>query len=117
VSSSSAIHYPSVEEIYKSNDVINWVAFGPSGQYVVDTDKRLYYACPAGMMRKHEGGVAVELRCASFGHNGAWVCVEEDGKIRSQGLSDNIKAALDKKAVRVSRDSASASVLTTYHRS
>ncbi|KAJ7290329.1 hypothetical protein C8J57DRAFT_1611111 [Mycena rebaudengoi] len=52
------------------------------------------------MMRKHEGGVAVALRCASFGHNGAWVCVEEDGKIRSQGLSDNIKAALDKKAVR-----------------
>ncbi|KAJ6574430.1 hypothetical protein B0H19DRAFT_1254138 [Mycena capillaripes] len=53
------------------------------------------------IVRKCEkGGAQTPLRCASFGYDGAWVCVEDDAEARSLGLSAKIKAALDKKAVR-----------------
>ncbi|KAJ6574431.1 hypothetical protein B0H19DRAFT_1230385, partial [Mycena capillaripes] len=100
LSGSVGIHYPRVTEIQRSNETINWVAFGPSGEYVVDTDNKLYHS-ETGIVRKYKkGGAQVPLRCASFGYDGAWVCVEDDGEIRSLGLSAKIKAALNKKAVR-----------------
>jgi hypothetical protein len=81
--------------------VINWIAFGPNGNYVVDTDNKLYRS-DTGIVREYkDGGDQVPLRCASFGYDGAWVCVEDDGEIRSHGLSVAIKDALNKKAVRV----------------
>jgi hypothetical protein len=103
VSSAAAVYYPRVQEIYQSDEVINWVAFGPRGHYVVDTQKRLYHSNTGKeIVRQYEKGGSVPLRCASFGHDGAWVCVEDDGVIRSSGLSAKVQAALDKKAVRVS---------------
>ncbi|KAF8179382.1 hypothetical protein K438DRAFT_1977436 [Mycena galopus ATCC 62051] len=99
LSTAAAIYYPGVQEIFESDDVINWVAFGPHGQYVVDTQKSLHHT-DDDVVRQYDNGGVVPLRCASFGYEGAWVCVEDDGVIRSSGLSAKVKAALDKKAVR-----------------
>lgn len=94
MSSATAVNYPQVSEIYDENEVINWIAFGPDGDYVVDTDDKLYSNC--NLTRQ------VPLRSASFGYDGAWVVVEDDGKIRSRGLSAKIKTALAEKPVKVS---------------
>ncbi|EKM52989.1 uncharacterized protein PHACADRAFT_124441, partial [Phanerochaete carnosa HHB-10118-sp] len=102
LSSSAAVYYPRIHEIYQSDEVINWVAFGAKGDYVVDTDEKIYWHSEERVVRTYkEGGNQVPLRCASFGCDGAWVVVEDDGVIRSAGLSAKIKAALDKKPVRV----------------
>ncbi|KAJ7705721.1 hypothetical protein B0H16DRAFT_1635894 [Mycena metata] len=101
LSSAAAVYYPRVHEIYQSDEAINWVAFGPREQYVVDTQQRLYHSNTGKeMVRQYKDGGTVSLRCASFGHDGAWVCVEDDGAIWSSGLSAKVQAALDKKAVR-----------------
>jgi hypothetical protein len=101
VSSATVINYPQVSKIFKSDEVINWVAFGPDGDYVVDT-KHLYSNC--NLTREYQGSEnSVPLRSASFGYGGAWVVVEDDGEIRSRGLSAKIKAALAKKPVKVGR--------------
>ena len=101
MSSATAVNYPQVSEIYDENEVINWIAFGPDGDYVVDTDDKLYSNC--NLTRQyHRGGDQVPLRSASFGYDGAWVVVEDDGKIRSRGLSAKIKTALAEKPVKVS---------------
>ncbi|GJE99468.1 hypothetical protein PsYK624_157320 [Phanerochaete sordida] len=100
LSPSVAVHYPRVHEICQSGESVNWVAFGPDGKYVVDTDKKLHHT-DDGLVRKYkESGNQVPLRSASYGHDGAWVVVEDDGTVRSQGLSEKVKTALDKKPVR-----------------
>ena len=77
-------------QICQSGEAINWVAFGPDGKYVVDTDKKLYHS-DDGLVRTYkESGKQVPLRSASYGHDGAWVVVEDDGTVRSQGLSEKI---------------------------
>ena len=102
VSSACAVDYPEVSRIFHSGEQINWIAFGSAGEYVVDTKTKLY-ASDHPITRKYEGGGGkVPLRCASFGCEGAWVCVEDDGEVRSRGLSANVQSALKKKAVRVS---------------
>lgn len=45
----------------------------------------------------------VQMRCVSWGYDGAWVIVEDDGEVRqSQNLSKKISKALKGKDVRVS---------------
>ncbi|KAF7362583.1 ADP-ribosylation [Mycena venus] len=113
LSSAAAVYYPCVQEIYQSDEAINWVAFGPRGQYVVDTQEQVYHSnTDKEIVRQYEDGDAVPLRCASFGYEGAWVCVEDDGVIRSSGLSAKVQAALGKKAVRNVQLSANSS--TTF---
>ena len=46
--------------------------------------------------------VRVPLRCASFGPEGVWVVVEDDGEIRSAGIPGNLRTALNRRSVRVS---------------
>ncbi|KAJ6588165.1 hypothetical protein B0H19DRAFT_199690 [Mycena capillaripes] len=110
LSSAAAVYYPQVWEIYQSDENINWVAFGPRGHYIVDTQKQLYHS-DTEMVRQYEKGAGVPLRCASFGYDGAWVCVEDDGEIRSSGLSAKVQVALEKKAVRNVQLSANSSTI------
>lgn len=90
-----------MREIFDSAEVMNWVAFGDNGQFIVDTENHIY--SNTGIPRTYESnGNQVPLRCASFGHKETWVCVEEDGEVRSNSLSEETLQALAKKAVRVS---------------
>ncbi|KAJ7624799.1 hypothetical protein FB45DRAFT_924241 [Roridomyces roridus] len=93
--------YPDVQDIFDSGEPINWIAFGPDGQYVVDTKDKIYHSNP-GAVRRKRGGAQIPLRCASFGWNGSWIYVDEDGTVRSGGLAGTIKSALKTKAIRVS---------------
>lgn len=95
--------YPEVWKIWKSDEPINWVAFGPGGAYIVDTSKNIYAYRAGDILRKYkESGKYVPLRCASFGYGGSWVVVEDDGVIRSHGLSANVRRAMLQAPVRVS---------------
>ncbi|KAG8986571.1 hypothetical protein FRB93_005233 [Tulasnella sp. JGI-2019a] len=101
VSSASSIAYKGVDEIFRSNEVMNWVAFGPNGAYVVDTTKTAHISS-SSMARKYAGkSLQFSLRCASFGFNGSWVLIEDDGKICSHGLSKKITTALKANPVRM----------------
>jgi hypothetical protein len=84
--------------------VINWVAFGPNGDYVMDTADHLY-ASSDTYARTYKSGSRVPLRSMSFGHGHSWVTIEDDGEVRSGGLNGTLKAALEKKEVRVSASS------------
>ncbi|KAG8988988.1 hypothetical protein FRB94_001798 [Tulasnella sp. JGI-2019a] len=100
VASASSVAYRRVREIYDSDEAINWVAFGPDGAYVVETTKTVY-ASSKSMVRNYEGSnTRVPLRSASFGYDGSWAVVEDDGEVRSHGLSDSIAAALKSSPVR-----------------
>lgn len=101
VSTSVAANYPPVRKLFKSGEDIKWVAFGPDGDYAVATATRTKIS-DHPMKRRYDSGDVVPLRCASFGHKGAWAAVEDDGEVRSRGLSQNIKALLKKAPVRVS---------------
>lgn len=100
MSAATAINYPQVKSIFDSGEVINWVAFGPDGAYLIDTPGRLIASDPA-MTRDYIKSSTVPLRCASFGPEGVWVVVEDDGEFRSKGLPTNVVDALSKKEVRV----------------
>lgn len=91
--------------IWKSDEQINWVAFGPQGYYIIDTEKRIYSSRKSTILRTYKGSNnQVPLRCASFGYGGSWVVVEDDGVIRSHGLGKQVLQAIKKKSVRVSVD-------------
>ncbi|KAG9024211.1 hypothetical protein FRB95_011949 [Tulasnella sp. JGI-2019a] len=92
--------YKRVEEIHDSGEVINWVAFGPEDTYVVNTSKRTYSSNTSMLRNKKGKNTPIPLRCASFGYNGSWAVVEDDGEVRSSGLPGNIKAALESGPVR-----------------
>ncbi|KAG9005185.1 hypothetical protein FRB94_001802 [Tulasnella sp. JGI-2019a] len=100
VSSASSIAYRRLKEIYDSDEVINWVAFGPDGAYVIDTPKYIYTSNTSMVRNYKEKGTRVPLRCASFGYDGSWVVVEDDGEVRSHGLSNSIAVALKASPVR-----------------
>lgn len=98
------MNYLEVRNIFDRDEVINWVAFGPNGNYVVDTVTRVY-ASDTAMVRTYDRDgktTRVPLRCASFGPDGVWAVIEDDGEVRSKGLPQNVKAALGKRSVRVS---------------
>ncbi|KAG8988982.1 hypothetical protein FRB95_005644 [Tulasnella sp. JGI-2019a] len=87
-----------VEEIYNvSNEDINWIAFGSSDVYVVDTQKRTHFSHPSIMCNKEGKNTT---RCASFGCNGSWVVVGDDDGIRHSALPGKIEAALKSGPVR-----------------
>ncbi|KAG8929151.1 hypothetical protein FRC00_001531 [Tulasnella sp. 408] len=102
LSAATAINYPKVKSIYDSDEDINWVAFGPDGAYVIDTPDRLIASDPAMTRDYTRNGKSstVPLRCASFGAEGVWVVVEDDGEVRSKGLPTNVSDALSRKEVR-----------------
>ncbi|KAG8946538.1 hypothetical protein FRC04_011596 [Tulasnella sp. 424] len=102
VSAATAINYPLVKAIYDTDEGINWVAFGPDGAFVIDTTNKLIASDPTMSRTYIRNGVAarVPMRCASFGPEGVWVVVEDDGEIRSKGLPMNVSLALLKKEVR-----------------
>lgn len=105
VSSGTEIAYPEVWRIWKSEEQINWVAFGPQGYYIIDTEKRIYSSRKSTILRTYkDSNNQVPLRCASFGYGGSWVVVEDDGVIRSHGLGKQVLQAVKKKSVRVSVD-------------
>lgn len=95
--------YPEVWRIFKSNEKINWVAFGPQGYYIVDTDSHIHASRAGTILRNYQHGTVVPLRCGSFGYGGAWVVVENDGVIRSSGLSKQVLEMLTVGNVRVRR--------------
>lgn len=104
VSAATGRAYPRVKAIYDSRQIIEWIAFGPPGHYLVVTETHAYSSDPA-MIRTYEKGpetFQVPPRCASFGFNGAWVVVEEDGAIRSKGLTGEVVQEMYRKPVRVS---------------
>ncbi|KAJ6616358.1 hypothetical protein B0H10DRAFT_1400364 [Mycena sp. CBHHK59/15] len=91
LSGQAKMAYPEVWRINNSNEKINWVAFGPQGYYIVDTDSRIYASRSGTILRSYTvSGKRVPLRCGSFGYGGAWVVVEDDGVIRSSGLSKSV---------------------------
>ena len=95
--------YPEVWKIWASDEVINWIAFGPQGQYVVDTPSKIYAWRADKLIRTYmPSQKQVPVRCASFGYGGAWVIVEDDGCIRSHELADSIRKAMMQGNVRVS---------------
>ncbi|KAG8946535.1 hypothetical protein FRC04_011593 [Tulasnella sp. 424] len=102
VSAATAINYPRVKAIYDSDEAINWVAFGPDGAFVIDTTNKLIASDPAMSRTYDRNGIKspVPMRCASFGPEGVWVVVEDDGVIRSRGLPAKVSSALSKKGVR-----------------
>ncbi|KAG9040333.1 hypothetical protein FS837_000774 [Tulasnella sp. UAMH 9824] len=102
VSAATAINYPKVRSVFNSDEIINWVAFGPDGAYVIDTPGALIASDPAMTRNYTRDGKStiVPLRCASFGPRGVWVVVEDDGEVRSRGLPQNVLDALSKKGVR-----------------
>ncbi|KAG8895907.1 hypothetical protein FRC00_006748, partial [Tulasnella sp. 408] len=102
MSAATAISYPLVKAIYDSDEGINWVAFGPDGAFVIDTTTRVM-SSDSTMTRTYiRNGVPsrVPLRCATFGPEGTWVVIEDDGEVRSKGLPMNVALALLKKEVR-----------------
>ncbi|KAG8946537.1 hypothetical protein FRC04_011595 [Tulasnella sp. 424] len=102
VSAATTVNYPRVKAIYDSGEIINWVAFGPDGAFVIDTTNRLIASDPTMARTYDRNGVTtrVPTRCASFGPEGVWVIVEDDGEIRSRGLPAKVLSALSKKGVR-----------------
>lgn len=103
VSSATEITYPEVWRIWKSDERINWVAFGPQGYYVIDTEEHIYSSRKSTILRAFKGsGNRVPLRCASFGYGCSWVVIEDDGVIRSHALAKQVLQAVKKKNVRVS---------------
>ncbi|KAF5338813.1 hypothetical protein D9758_012064 [Tetrapyrgos nigripes] len=92
--------YPKVWDLWLSTEAINWVAFGPQGYYIVDTDKRLYASRSRDLLRNHRNGYQIPLRCASFGYGGAWVVVEDDGTVRSYDLHPKVLKAVSVKNIR-----------------
>lgn len=96
--------YPEVWRIFQSDEKINWVAFGPQGYYIVDTDSHIYSSRSDTILRSYkENGKRVPLRCGSFGYGGAWVVVEDDGVVRSSGLSKSVLQMVKVGNVRVGR--------------
>lgn len=90
-------------KIYKSNTAISWVSFGPDGEYVLLTEEGTWHWQTSIVRKYKESGRIVEMRCVSWGYDGAWVIVEDDGEVRqSRDLSDKISKALKRKDVRVS---------------
>jgi hypothetical protein len=101
VSPATKMAYPEVWRIYKSDEEINWVAFGPHGYYIIDTESRIYASRSDTILRNYKDGKQVPLRCGSFGYGGAWVVVEDDGVIRSSGLSQDVLKMIKVGNVRV----------------
>lgn len=102
MSAATAISYPLVKAIYDSDEGINWVAFGPDGAFVIDTTSKLISSDPTMTRTYLRNGIPsrVPLRCASFGPDGVWVVVEDDGEVRSKGLPMNVSLALLRKEIR-----------------
>ncbi|KAJ7918515.1 hypothetical protein B0H13DRAFT_1992508 [Mycena leptocephala] len=90
LSSETEMAYPEVWRVHNSSENINWVAFGPQGYYIVDTDSHIYASRSDTLLRKYTEGKVVPLRCGSFGYGGAWVVVEDDGVLRSSRLSKTV---------------------------
>jgi hypothetical protein len=93
--------YPEVWRVHNSSENINWVAFGPQGYYIVDTDSHIYASRSDTLLRKYTEGKVVPLRCGSFGYGGAWVVVEDDGVLRSSRLSKTVLKMIEVGNVRV----------------
>lgn len=91
-------------EMYDARELIEWIAFGPPGQFVAVTPTHAHVSNPDMVRTFQKDGETyqIPLRCASFGCNGAWVVVEEDGQIRSTGLPKATMQALTERPVRVS---------------
>jgi hypothetical protein len=102
VSPKTRAAYPEVWRIWKSNEEIQWVAFGQQGYYIVSTTTSLYASRSDVVLRNYKNGYRIPLRCASFGYAGSWVVVEENGVIRSHGLSDTVMKLIIAGDVRVS---------------
>ncbi|KAG9024213.1 hypothetical protein FRB95_011951 [Tulasnella sp. JGI-2019a] len=86
--------YQRVKELYDSNEVINWVSFGPNGAYFVVTTESVYASDTSMMCNKKGKNTPIPPRCASFGYNESWVIVENDGEVRYHGLSTDIEVKL-----------------------
>ncbi|KAG9024210.1 hypothetical protein FRB95_011948 [Tulasnella sp. JGI-2019a] len=100
LTSTVRIAYPAVWKLWKSDVLINWVAFGPHGYYICDTPEKAYASCSSIILRTDKTGKQVPLRCASFGYGGSWVVVEHDGVVRSHGLTANIRRAMLQQEIR-----------------
>ncbi len=102
MTTATQVTYPEVWKIWESDEIINWVAFGPQGYYIVDTDRNLYASRSNDILRNQNDDELVPLRCASFGFGGAWVVVEDDGIVRSHGLSSQVLKKISARNIRVS---------------
>ena len=103
MSIATQVTYPEVWRIWKSDEIINWVAFGPQGYYIVDIDRSPYASRSNDILRNYQSNdELVPLRCASFGFGGAWVVVEDDGIVRSHGLSSQVLKKISARNIRVS---------------
>lgn len=104
MSRAASVSYPNVKKIYDRGKIMNWVAFGPDGAYVVDTASKLYSSDRSMLSTYKKDGKTIRapLRCVSFGPEGAWVAIDVGGGFRSRGLREDVSTALKLKSVRVS---------------
>ncbi|VDC06376.1 unnamed protein product [Peniophora sp. CBMAI 1063] len=90
LSSKTRTAYPEVWRVWRSQERIQWVSFGPQGYYIISTEANIYASRSRDLLRTYSDGHRIPLRCGSFGYGGSWVVVEDGGLIRSHGLSDTV---------------------------
>lgn len=79
------------------------MSFGPDGEYVLLTEDGIFHWDTYIVRMDEDTGLIVGIQCVSWGFDGAWVIVEDDGQVRqSRNLSKKIRKALKVKDVRVS---------------
>ncbi|KAG8854121.1 hypothetical protein FRB96_007827 [Tulasnella sp. 330] len=104
VSAATARSYPGVKELFEAKELIEWIAFGRPGHFLLVTETYAHASeRDAAMVRTYEkdGQIfQVPIRCASFGYDGSWVVVEEDGEVRSRGIIELLETELHRKPVR-----------------
>ncbi|KAG9024454.1 hypothetical protein FRB95_011467 [Tulasnella sp. JGI-2019a] len=104
VSSATDRAYPGVKHLYDRKELIEWIAFGRPGHFLLVTETYAHTSeRDSHMVRTYEKDdqiFQVPIRCASFGYEGSWVVVEEDGEVRSWGVSEFVEEELHRQPVR-----------------